>query len=103
MRAIMYVETQLQSPDLADAYHQWYNEVHLEEIVAVDGFLSARRFEPAGHEGPFIAIYEIDAEDIEVARKRVSEALASGSRPVGVVMDPPPVVRYYREIAEYKP
>jgi hypothetical protein len=102
-RAILYVETRPASPEEAADYHKWYNEVHIPEILAIDGFVSARRFEPMDPDGPFVAIYEIDADDVEAARARLTEATQSGrnSRPVGVSFDPPPTTQYYREIASF--
>ena len=104
-KGILYVETRASSPEELADYHKWYNEVHMPEIVAIDGFLSARRFEPVGEDGPFICIYEIEADDIESVRANLTEATKSGrnSTPVGVVRDPPPTVLYYREIATYTP
>jgi hypothetical protein len=102
----MFVETRPASPEVAESYHKWYNETHAPEIVAVDGFVSARRFEPVGHDGPFVAVYEIDSDDdIEVVKERLTKALSSGqtSSPVGVELDPPPTVRYFREILTYDP
>lgn len=99
-RGILYVETRPGSPEEAAAYHEWYNEVHLKEVVAVEGFVAARRYEPVGHDGPFVAIYEIEAEDLEEARARLRKALDStASKPVGVQVDPPPKMLYYSEIA----
>jgi hypothetical protein len=105
VKGILYVETRVSSPEELADYHKWYNEVHMPEIVAIDGFQSARRFEPVGEDGPFICIYEIEADDVDTARANLAEATQSGrnSTPVGVVRDPPPTVRYYREIATYKP
>ncbi len=102
-KGILYVETRPSSPEEAAAYHQWYNETHLQEIVAIDGFVSARRFELLGEDGPFVAIYELDADDLEATRARLNETLKSGSTPVGVSFDPPPVMRFYQEIAAVGP
>jgi hypothetical protein len=100
-RGILYVETTPNSPEDLAAYHEWYNGTHVKEILAVDGFVSARRFEPVGHDGPFIAIYEIEDDDIEVVRDRLAEAARTvpHTTPVGVRLDPPPTVRYFQEIA----
>lgn len=99
-RGVLYVETRPNSPEEVEAYHEWYNGTHVKEILAVEGFLSVRRFEPVGHDGPFIAVYEIEADDIETAKARLDEATRTvpHTRPVGVQMDPPPVARYYREL-----
>ena len=75
-RGILYVETQLSSPGLAEEFHRQYNEIHLKEMLAVDGIVAVRRYEPDGHEGPYVAIYEIEAESLDVAR----EAIAAMSR-----------------------
>jgi hypothetical protein len=99
----MCVETWPASPEQEAAYHEWYNETHMQETVGVKGFLSARRFAPVSHDGPFIAIYEIEDDDIEQVQARLTAFLRSdqSSTPVGVQRDPPPVVRFFREIAEY--
>ena len=100
-KGIMVVESYPASPEQAAEYHEWYNETHMPQILEVDGFVAARRFAPMGEDGPFVAIYEIEADDLEAARARLTEATKSGrtTLPVGVRMDPPPVVRYYEEIA----
>ncbi len=100
-KAILVVETHLSSPELADEYHRQYNDIHLKEIVSIEGFVAARRFEPWGHEGPFLAIYEIEADDLDAVRARLAEATKAGrlTTPVGVSTDPPPTVRYFQEIA----
>jgi hypothetical protein len=95
------VETHLSSPEQAAEFHRVYDEVHLKEILGFDGFVQARRYEPWGHEGGYVAIYDIEAEDLEAARKGLAQKMGTGelTTPPGVSMDPPPVVRYFREIA----
>ena len=36
-------------------FNRWYNREHLEERVAIDGFLEARRYVAAGFRAPKIA------------------------------------------------
>jgi hypothetical protein len=102
-RGIMYVETMPVSPDREADYHKWYNETHLAQIVSVDGIVSARRFAPTDGNGPFIAIYELDCDDLEGAVARLGELGASGEMTglENLAMDPPPVPRLYREIGSY--
>src|SRR5215813_4742638 len=99
-KGIMYVETRPKSPEDAAAYHDWY-ATHLKELMGVEGFVSARRFEPFKHDGPFVAIYEIDAPDLAEVQAKLREALSAGavSSSPTVETDPPPVVRYFTEIA----
>ena len=100
-KGVLYVETRPASPEQADEYHQWYNGTHIGEILGVDGFVSARRFESLGDDGLFIAIYEIEADDLEQARANLAAASAAHAPPVGVCLDPPPTVRYFKEIATF--
>ena len=72
-RGIMYVETMPVSPDREAEYHKWYNDTHLAQILSVDGIVSARRFAPTDGEGPFIAIYELDCDDLDAAVQRMGE------------------------------
>jgi hypothetical protein len=99
-KGIMYVESMPVSPDREADYHKWYNDTHLAEILAVDGIVSARRFEPTDGQGPFIAIYELETDDLPGVEQRLAELGKSG-KITGLEhlqLDPPPVTRIYREI-----
>lgn len=100
-RGVLIVETELTSPELAAEFHRQYDEIHLAEMLAVDGFVSARRFEPVGHTGPFVAVYEIEADNIEDLPARLAEVIGAGklTTPTGVQTDPPPRVRFLRQIS----
>ncbi|HME49422.1 hypothetical protein [Mycobacterium sp.] len=104
-RGIMYVETMPVSGDEEADYHEWYNDTHLAEIVSVEGIVSARRFAPIDGNGPFIAIYELDSDDLAGAVARLAALGRSGqmSSLEHLQLDPPPVTRVYREIASYPP
>ena len=98
MAGVMIVETRCSSPDELAAYHQWYDEVHIPEMLEVEGFRSARRYAAADGE-TFLAIYEIDV-DLRTAMAALDAARASGTRstPVGVATDPPPVIRFFEAL-----
>jgi hypothetical protein len=97
---ILLVESLPASPDRADEYHAWYDEVHLRQILGVDGFRSARRFAPVDGAGPFVAIYEIEADDLEAAVEQFRAASRRGDiEPSDALQrDPPPKVRLLAEI-----
>ncbi len=99
-KGILYVETRPSSAEDAADYHRWY-ETHLGEVLAVDGVVSARRFAPFDESGPFVAIYEIEADDLQAVQAALSAGARSGaqSTPVGLSFDPPPVSTLLREIA----
>jgi hypothetical protein len=54
-----------------DEYNDWYDNVHLREVVAVDGILSAQRFkltDAQAGEIPahrYLAIYEVDGSRVK--------------------------------------
>ena len=95
-KGILLVQSRPSSPNAVDDYHRWYDETHIPEILAVDGFVSARRLE--GPDGDFFTVYEVD--DVDAARAAMAEARAAGSmtRPLGVELDPPPTVRWLRDL-----
>jgi hypothetical protein len=93
-KGIMLVQSRPSSPDDADAYHQWYDHVHIPEILGVDGFSSARRLRAADGES-YLVVYEVD--DIDTAKASMAQAQAAGTmtRPTGVQLDPPPSVQWF--------
>lgn len=54
-------------------FNRWYNEQHLQEVLAVPGFVGAQRFqihedslvEGSAPSHKYLAIYEIETDDIE--------------------------------------
>jgi len=59
-------------PGREDEFERWYQEVHLPELVALDGFVSAQRYSRemilgSAQSWPHMAIYEIESDDIEAA------------------------------------
>ena len=104
-RGIMYVETMPVSSDREAEYHKWYNDTHLAQILSVEGIVSARRFAPTNGEGPFIAIYELDCDDLDAAVVKLGELGASGTMTglENLAMDPKPIPKVYREIGSLGP
>jgi hypothetical protein len=95
-KGIMTVHSAPASEAEAGAYHDWYDNIHIPELLKVEGFASATRYESVDGDG-FLAIYELDVEP-ETAKANQSAAQASGTMtpPAGLRLDPPPTVRYYR-------
>lgn len=89
---LLVVESRPASPEEEQDFHTWYEDVHLPEVLALEGFTSARRWSDR-ESGSWFAIYEIEA-DVETARQRLNDALPAMQRPVGVQLSPPPVIRW---------
>jgi hypothetical protein len=96
---LMIVESRPNSPEEVEAFHDWYDRVHVPELLQIEGFASVRRLAAHGDDS-FIAVYEIEG-DVQDAKAKLEAALKSGSmsRPVGVQLEPPPTIRYFEPLA----
>jgi hypothetical protein len=100
-KGIMVVQSAPVDPAREDEYNEWYSTKHLPEVCAVPGFTGARRFKlHGGDDGTppvYLAIYEIDADDITapVREWRARSASGATSRSDALRLDPPPVVTVY--------
>jgi hypothetical protein len=97
-KGILYVESRPKSPELTDAYHEWY-ENHVVEIVGLEGFVSARRFVSMDDANAFAAVYEIEADDLDEVRKRLWTSLRGQGVPDTVQTDPPSRVLFFEQIS----
>lgn len=73
-------------------YNEWYQNIHLKQIVAIPGFVSAQRFKlSVGMRGedtyPYMAIYEIETDDVAAAFDLLTKAAADGSIAVSQAFD----------------
>jgi hypothetical protein len=68
-------------PGTDEAFNAWYDAVHVHDVLKVPGFVSARRFEAVPDmrgELPinrYLAIYEFETDDSEVALKDLRTAM----------------------------
>lgn len=59
-----------------DEFNRWYDEVHLGDVLSVEGFVAAQRFELTGMAGSssphrYLALYEIETDDIDAVVERL--------------------------------
>lgn len=102
-KGIIYVETYPSSPDREQEYNTWYDEVHLPELVALDGFVSARRLRPVDGDGPYVALYEIEADDLQSVLQNMLDNARNLHMSDALQFDPPPVMRLLELTTEYHP
>ena len=67
-----------------EAYNQWYQNVHLPELLALEGFESARRFRQARTLGQrttysYMVEYEIETDDIDAVLEDLVNKAQFGS------------------------
>lgn len=96
-KGILFVESCPSSPERTEEYNRWYNEVHIPDVLRVPGFVRARRFVPADGDGPFVAVYEVEGDDLQAVFAGLAEAAQRGDLPISdaMQMDPPPSVRLF--------
>lgn len=77
-RLIVFTEPK---PGQEAEYNKWYDEVHLKEVLEVEGFVAAQRFEIAptqiggpGQTAPrrYLAIYEIESDNVAAALEKLN-------------------------------
>jgi len=65
-------------------YNDWYREVHLPDLVAIDGIKSAQRFRlsravvPNAEPLPYLAIYDVETDDIDKTLEDLQSCATSG-------------------------
>jgi len=50
--------------EFVDGFNHWYNEIHLPEILACPGFVSASRYECVSGEPQFLALYHVAGPEV---------------------------------------
>ena len=99
-KGIMFVPSGPSSPDREDEYNEWYSKVHIPEVLQIDGITGAAAtsaWTPEAGEAPYVAIYDLDADDLSGIMGGLAEAATSGKMNMSDVlgMDPPPVPVIY--------
>jgi hypothetical protein len=63
-------------PSREKEFNEWYDKVHLPDILETPGMTRATRYEirePAAGQGKFLALYEVETEDIDQAMALLRE------------------------------
>jgi hypothetical protein len=76
-----------------DDYNEWYNNRHLPDVLAVDGFVAARRFrvaetDPAQESAHrYMALYEIEADDLAKANQALRNTAGTDAMVISDALD----------------
>ncbi len=76
---LLMVESNCTDATREAEFNEWYNKVHLPDLLETPGYIRATRYEniePSVGRGKFLAAYEIEADDIGKVMKAQSENLA---------------------------
>jgi hypothetical protein len=92
----MVVGSNPAAPEQEAEFNRWYVEEHLDDVLAVAGFNAARRYtlspvRPMADTEPspygYLAVYEVEADDLAVAGRDLQAALDSGAIPISETFD----------------
>lgn len=95
-KAVFIVQTNAIAPEREEEFNDWYNQVHLADVLKVDGYVAATRYELQdielfeGLERPtrkYLAIYEMETDDIAAAGARLRDAFLTGQMEVSDSID----------------
>ena len=100
-KGIILVESRPSSPDRDQEYNSWYDEVHLGELVALDGFVSARRLRSVDGEGPYVALYEIEGDNLQAIVDNMVANAGQLHMSDALQLDPAPIPRLLETTIEY--
>jgi hypothetical protein len=74
-------------------YNEWYSDVHIPDVLKLDEVVAARRYKLAamdppqdGHR-PYLALYEIEADDISKIPGAIQLAIKEGRMPISAALD----------------
>ncbi len=89
-----------------DEFNDWYTNVHLGDLLKLEGFVAAQRFrivEGAHETSPphrYMALYEIETDDLALAKKALSAAAESGEMFVSPSIETGTAAWYFEPITE---
>lgn len=106
-KIIMVVNSHAPSSLVADVYDDWYEKIHIPEVLQLPEFISAQRFKVACHVSgtlvhQFLTIYNIEAESAEMAKDALINAAMSGKFNMLEGLDTSTMITsIYESISEY--
>jgi hypothetical protein len=80
---LLVVESNCTDPKKEKEYHDWYNNIHIQDILKTKGFKKATRYQlqevtkSTGEKAQFLAMYEIEADDLSTVLAKHSENMKS--------------------------
>ncbi len=86
---ITVVGTNCADPAKEKEFNDWYDNIHLPDVIETPGFIGATRYEntaPQEGEPKYLAIYEIETDDIEALMKAGRENITK-KREAGRISD----------------
>jgi len=103
-RFVMIVQSQAKEGQ-DEAYNRWYDDTHFHDILALSGVTGGRRLEhaatPMGTPGlPYLALYDIEADDPMSVMAELGERMAKGLVPQTDTIDAEKSVIWFYKVSD---
>lgn len=101
----MLVRSSPKTPELEDEYNSWYTDVHIPEVLETPGFRAVTRYklfdDQSGQGAKYLAIWEIEADDIPAAAKALQEQAVKDGWQLDDAIDPSSMaIQYFEPISD---
>jgi hypothetical protein len=76
---LLAVSTDCADPSREGEFNDWYDRMHLPDVLKTPGFIRANRYvntDPDSGPGKFLALYEIESQNIDETMTTLRERLA---------------------------
>ena len=70
--------------------------------MALDGIVSARRLRPVNGDGPYVALYELEGDNLQAILDNMSANAGQLHMSDALQLDPPPVPRLLEVTTEHR-
>ncbi len=92
MAKYMLVVPSAALPGRDDEYNTWYDNEHLGDVCAIPGIIAGKRYDalpssPMTPPAPYLAIYEIEAEDPNAAIAEIQRRAGAGEMKISPALD----------------
>ena len=91
----MFVALSVPQPGREEELEQWYDTQHMQDVLKLDGFVSAQRFRiDAGPQGAnlpawkLMGLYEIETDDIAATMGQIAKVARTPAMPLSDAFDP---------------
>jgi hypothetical protein len=88
---------------LEDEFNDWYTNTHLDDVLRLPGYVAAQRFQFAAKdpsqkpEHKYMALYEVETDDLEATHAGLVEAARTEAMPFSPGIDESTIVGLYYE------
>ncbi len=109
-RYLLFAFSDCKDPAREDEFNDWYDNMHLPDMLEVPGMISATRWESAhsmeGQRRKYLALYELETDNLDEfdagVRERGMWTMKEGRFSDLPEFDPPNIPRVYKQIMPEK-